>query len=319
MILADVSMESVRIEVLTNMRNSSHNTSLLLPRVSIDPFLLDGLSRRLFKGVLISVADVPDMSHDSKRSLTELLSQGDVARPRRSGPARSLGSRAAREAQLTEVIVHTHCPLEEPINIVNVLLCCYVMVRDNNPELEVSVEVDDDGPLFLWDWVPADDPAEIAAHPAFVAASFLVVLNGGSAAGFQIAHDEAIVVGVVEVVLERDGAVVVTDALFVNEDNVACVWVFSKHEALGGSRAAAEPELEMRRGVIARFWRLCWLPVVTIEGCLWRWRARRPDISRRVQILDHPCSPRPAHIRVSIWVQASNQVWVGHSDMDLES
>lgn len=73
------------------------------------------------------------------------------------------------------------------------------MVRDNNPELEVSVEFDDDGPRFLWDWVPADDPAEIAAYPAFVAASFLVVLNGGSVAGFQIAYDEAIVVGVVEV------------------------------------------------------------------------------------------------------------------------
>lgn len=316
MILADVSMKPVRIEVSTNMRDSSHNTSLLLPRVSIDSFLPDGLLRRLFKGVLISVADVPDMSHDSKRSLTELLSQGDVARPRRSGPARSLSSRAAREAQLTEEIVHTHCPLEERIDIVNVLLCCYVMVRDNNPELEVSVEFDDDGPLFLWDWVPADDPAEIAAHPTFIATSFLIVLDGGSAAGFQIAYDEAIVACIVEVVLERDGAVVLTDALLVYEDNVACVWVFPKHETKAGPWSVAEPQFEMRRQAIRRFWRFCRLPVVTVEGFLWRWRARRPDISRRVQFLNNPFSPTLA---ISKRIQASNQVWVGHFDMDLES
>lgn len=82
----------------TNIRDSSYNKSLLLIRVSIDPFLPDGLSRRLFEGVLISFADVLDMSDDSKRSLTELLTEEDVARTRRTGSTRSLGSRAAWEA-----------------------------------------------------------------------------------------------------------------------------------------------------------------------------------------------------------------------------
>lgn len=53
---------------------------------------------------------------------------------------------------MTEEIVHAHHPLEEPIDIVNVQVRSYVVVRDNNLEFEEFVEFDDNWPLVLWDW-----------------------------------------------------------------------------------------------------------------------------------------------------------------------
>lgn len=86
------------------------------------------------------------------------------------------------------------------------------MSCDDDPELEVSVKFDDDFILVFWASVSTDDPAEIAAYSAVLTASFLIVCNGRSC-GFQIAHNEAVVVGVTEVVLECNGVVMITDPL----------------------------------------------------------------------------------------------------------
>ena len=102
------------------MRDSSYNTSLLLPCVFVDPPLPDGLRRGLLNGVLISVANVPDISHDPEGTFAEFLLQVDCACAGRACPTGGLGWLMAWEAELTEESVHTYRPLQELIGIVNI-------------------------------------------------------------------------------------------------------------------------------------------------------------------------------------------------------
>src|SRR6266566_4701821 len=131
------------------MRDSSHDTSLLLPRIDVNSSLLDSLHRRLLKGVFICIADIPDMGHNPKRPFAELLPQDDRTGARCVCSTSTLGWRTTPKVESTEEIIRTHCSLAEPVDVVDVQLRGYVMVSDNDLEFEVIIGINDDGLLLL--------------------------------------------------------------------------------------------------------------------------------------------------------------------------
>ena len=138
--------------------------------------------------------------------------------------------------------------------------------------------------------MPANNPVEVTAYPAFVATSLLVVRNRGAPCRIQITYDKAVVVSVVEVVLKRNGTMVVTDAPLVDEDDIACSWVFSKHKAKASPQAVAEPQFEIQDW--DSFGQLCPFLDIPADGYLLGGRRRgwRASIPRRVQLLNYSFS-----------------------------
>ena len=104
------------------MRDESHNTSLLLPGIDVEPPLPDGLTGRLLQRSLVSGADIPETSHDPESTFTQLLTHNDWTRARCICPTWSFGLRAALKVEPAEEVFCISRPLAEPVDTVDVRL-----------------------------------------------------------------------------------------------------------------------------------------------------------------------------------------------------
>lgn len=104
------------IDASTNMTDPPHDVSFSPPQICINLFLPDSSIRRLLEGILFPGADVPEMSHDPKASLAELLPKEDRAF---AGCVRfSSTFRVQWEFKSVEEIFSACCSLSEPVDVV---------------------------------------------------------------------------------------------------------------------------------------------------------------------------------------------------------
>lgn len=104
-----------------DMRNLTHNTGLL-PCIDVDLILFDGLRRRLVKGIFISGACIPKISHNSEGSFAKLLPKEDRTCAGLVCPSSTLGRWTTSKVEPINEMVCVRCPLAEPVDIVDILL-----------------------------------------------------------------------------------------------------------------------------------------------------------------------------------------------------
>lgn len=152
------------MSLVTDVFDQSQHSSLMLPHGLVNHAAVAILLNWLLDGELVSLADIPEVMHNTECPLTEVPRQADWAHAGCGCAGVKHGWRKGWKTKLALETIRACCPLEKPADAVLVFLRSQVAPRHDNSEHERLVDLDDDG-LFADGLVPTENPAEAAAYP----------------------------------------------------------------------------------------------------------------------------------------------------------
>ena len=218
---------------------------LLPPLIDVDQALPQSFFRRLFKDMLRSSPNVPEVGHNRERSLADQLCQVDVSGAWSMSTRRPSGVSAIWDVKVGEQIFGCCQTLAKPINFIDICRRLYIMLSDDDLQIDSRLREYSNKDLALalalQNGVPSDNPLESASNPA----PLVAVHDLGSDKRTQVLYDKVVclVKGQTKVALVKASAT--------GQDHVASL-VGAKDDAMARWWHVAELQLDARKVMMVR-------------------------------------------------------------------